>query len=180
MSSSLLILLGCAIVALLVFIRWSKRAWIVASERASRPRKLRRDKLICMEQVFRAVGPIPVIAKVDRGYRDKDGLITLVELKTRHANRPYLSDVIELSAQRFALEAQTKNRVAVYGYVLIQRPGSRLKSPHRVWLLNGEEIIALAKRREALLSGLVRAEYASSPGLCRKCAFKSQCKPPAC
>lgn len=180
MSSSLLIALGCALVALLVFIRWSKRVWMVASERVSRPKKLHRAKLIYLEQVFRADGPIPVIAKVDRGYRDEDGLICLVELKTRRANQPYLSDVIELSAQRFALEAQTRNRVADYGYVLIQQPGRRRKTPHRVRLLNREEIIALAKRREAILSGLVRADYACSPGLCRKCAFKSQCKPRAC
>ena len=128
------------------------------------------------EQVFRVTRPIPVVAKSDRGYRHRNGLITLVELKTRHVDRVYFSDVIELSVQRFALEAQTKEPVAPHAFVLIQQAGSRRKKSHRVELLTHAEVMALAARREAILAGRVAPQYACSEGLCDRCAFKLECK----
>lgn len=53
-----------------------------------------------------------LVARVDRGYRGRNGLITLVELKTRRRDR-YLSEVIALSAQRVALAGETGEPVAV-------------------------------------------------------------------
>ena len=71
--------------------------------------------LVYIERVFGAKSPVPIIAKLDHGYRNAEGVIILVELKTRRLNRPYLSDVIELSAQRLAVQAQKGERVAAYG-----------------------------------------------------------------
>jgi len=73
-----------------------------------------------------------IVAKCDRGYRTKKGVIVLVELKTRHVNRTCLSDIIELSAQRFAMQMQTGEDVAEYGHVLVQHPRSRAKFLRRV------------------------------------------------
>ena len=82
-----------------------------------------------------------------------------------------------LSAQRFAVEAQSNDRVTHYGYVLIQHPGSRRKTAHRVKLLTNAAVIALARRREAILAGVQSADYARAPALCRGCSFLSECKP---
>ncbi len=176
MPSSELTSFALVIVALLILIRWSRHVRLVSSERAWRSRELRDAEIVYAEQVFKANGPVTLVAKVDRGYCDVRGVITLVELKTRHADRPYLSDVIELSAQRLAVRTQTGARVAEYGYVLTQRPGSKLRFPHRVNLLSTEEVIAVARRREAILGGKAVAQYACSQGLCSRCVFKHECK----
>jgi len=42
------------------------------------------------------------------------GELVLVEVKTRQPSRAYLSDVIELSAQRIALMERTKEPVALH------------------------------------------------------------------
>lgn len=172
-------LFGLAAIALVILVRWIGRIRSVAAERAWRPRELLNAEIVYAEQVFRANRPVSVVAKLDRGYRHRNGLITLVELKTRRADRFYLSDVIELSAQRFALEAQTREPVAPHAYVLVQQVGRRKKTPHRVELLTHAEVMALVERRKTILADFSEANYTQWPGLCVRCAFRSQCKPPS-
>ncbi len=43
--------------------------------------------------------------------------------------------------------------------------------------LKKTELIAIARRREAILAGTVEPMYAKSPGLCRKCGFRKECRP---
>ena len=117
-----------------------------------------------------------VSAKVDRAYRDQAGVVTLVELKTRKADRVYMSDVIELSGQRFALGSQTGEVVNTRGYVVVQIAGLRGSSVHRVDLLTADEVQALIARREALLRGAVKPQKTCRPGLCRNCAFLQPCR----
>lgn len=174
MAFSVLTLLVLAIVVLLLLIR-VRRLLLVGLEKAWLPEELQHAALVYAEQVFRARSPVPIIAKLDRGYRSTDGVIILVEFKTRRMNRPYLSDVIELSAQRLAVQAQTGECVAHYGYVVIQRSGSKRKMVHRVALLSSEEVTVVAKRREMILLGEVKPQYAGSKGVCNGCAFKLKC-----
>lgn len=165
-----------AVILLLLAQRW----WKVRSanpEIAWRPKELRDARLAYAEQTFRAGGTLPVVAKLDRAYRARGGEIILVELKTRRVSRTYLSDVIELSAQRHALQLQTGESVSEFAYVLIQRPGRPAKSAHRVRLPSSEQLHELAQRREALLSGQGEAQPACSIGLCIRCAFRRECKP---
>lgn len=119
-----------------------------------------------------------MVARLDRVYRLREGVLVLMELKTRRANRPYFSDVIELSAQRFALERHTGERVGRHAYVLVQQAGDRHRTPHRVRLLSDAAILALVARREALLAGQIVPRYAYWPALCRNCPFRQQCQPP--
>jgi hypothetical protein len=85
------------------------------------PRELRNAELAYAEMLFRSGGTVPVVAKCDRGYRTKKREIVLLELKIRKINRVYPSDVIELSAQRYAIHLQTGEPVANHAYVLIQQ-----------------------------------------------------------
>ena len=77
--------------------------------------------------------------------------MTLVELKTRKAERVYPSDIIELSAQRYALQSQTGEQVSEHGYVLVRVAGRTLGDVHRVRLLPGKELASPVARRERLL-----------------------------
>lgn len=176
MTFSGLSFLGFAAIALLFIVRWIWHRRSVVRDRDWLPRELRGANLVYAEQVFRADKPVSIVAKLDRGYRHRNGVITLVELKTRRADRFYLSDVIELSVQRFALEVQTKESVAPYAYVLVQQVGRRQRTAHRVELLTHAAVVALVARRKRILADLTDARYTERAGLCMQCAFKQQCK----
>ena len=140
------------------------------------PPELRASQLAYAEQLFRSAGPVSVSARVDRAYRDQASVVTLVELKTRKADEVYSSDVIELSAQRFALSSQTGEVVNATGYVVVRIAGLRASSVHQVDLLAADEVQALIARREAILQGAVKPQQTCRPGLCRSCAFLQPCK----
>jgi CRISPR-associated exonuclease Cas4 len=147
-----------------------------AVERHWLPRELQHAQLAFAEKTFRMWQPIRVIARADRGYRLK-GELYLAEFKTRSRAVAYSSDVIELSAQRLAIEATTRERVSEIGYVLAQDPLGKRRSVHKVRLLPMADVIAVARRREAILKGRVVPTYTGSRGLCIHCAYRPECKP---
>ncbi len=175
MSFSALVPLGLAAVALLFLIRWGYRRRLVELDKGWLPVELRDARLVYTERVFRASSPVAIVARLDRGYRNADGVIILVELKTRRLNHPYLSDVIELSAQRVAVPAQTGEHVANYGYVVITSGDNHHKMVRRVVLLSAKQVVTLVWRRDAVLAGKAVPRYANSKGLCTRCAFKREC-----
>jgi CRISPR/Cas system-associated exonuclease Cas4 (RecB family) len=177
--SDLLVDIGCAAiggaVALGLLLHLRKRQ-ARGVERRSRPVALRDAELVHIEKTFRTTSPVPVAAKLDRAYRLPSGQLVLVELKTRWNGGPKFSDVIQLSAQRVALSAATGQTVASEAFVLIARPGVR-RSPvaHRVDLLSADQVVALVRRREALLADRISPRYAAEAGHCQGCAFRNQC-----
>ena len=140
------------------------------------PLELRASRLAYAKQLFRSAGPVSVSARVDRAYRDHAGVVTLVELKTRKADEVYMSDVIELSAQRFALSSQTGEVVDATGYVVVRIASLRGSSVHQVDLLAADEVQALVSRRKALLQGTVKPLQTCRLSFCRSCAFLQPCK----
>jgi hypothetical protein len=100
----------------------------------------------------------------------------LVELKTRKFDRPYRSDIIELSAQRIAVEQQTGQVVAGHAYVAVQRPGGDETVFHRVSLMSKAQLLKLVDRRDAILDGRAAPGFASPEALCGRCAFASRCE----
>lgn len=143
-------------------------------ERASRPSDLRDAELLYLEKRFDMSEPVRVSTRLDRAYRMPSGLIVLLELKTRSVNRVFLSDVIQLSAQRLALERKTQQVVAQHGYVIAQTPDGA-REAHRVRLVPGEAVVALVRRREAILAGRINPRPAASVGVCSTCAYRSIC-----
>lgn len=143
-------------------------------ERVSRPSDLRDAELIYLERQFDMSEPVRLSARLDRAYRMPSGLIVLLELKTRSVNRAFPSDVIQLSAQRLALERRTRQVVARHGYVVAQTPDGR-REAHRVRLASGEAVVALVKRRESILAGRISPRPAASIGVCSTCAYRSIC-----
>ena len=169
----LFILLAVAgLVALKLTRIWRARA----SERHWLPRELQHAQLAFAEKTFRTWKPIGLIARADRGYR-LEGELHLAEFKTRAHAVAYSSDVIELSAQRLVIEKTTGEWVSESGYVLAQDLSGKRRSVHKVRLLPGAGVIALARRREAILKGRIVPRYASSQGLCSHCAYRAECKP---
>lgn len=165
---------ACALVVALGI--WCYRTSSLGS--SGPPPELRSARLVYAERQFRSAGTLQIVAKLDRAYRNAAGELVLVELKTRAVDRVYASDVIELSAQRVALMAQTQEVVAGHAYVYIQRPDGRPMAWHRVRLLETRDVSALALRRQDLLAGKAEPWPTCSPGLCRDCAFIQRCDRP--
>ncbi len=171
---SLLAALACLVMALLLWL--TRRETAVDSERRSRPRELAHARLVYMERLFRIRYPIRLTAKLDRAYQQPDGLLVLVELKTRRNDSPYLTDIIQLSAQKLAVEVQTGQRVAPHAFVTTERPdGRRSPGSHRVELLDAAQVVGLSLRREAIISGREKAAYAANVGACDGCSYRMVC-----
>lgn len=162
--------------ALLLAVVWFRRRR-AGGERLSRPPALSRADLVYMEQTFRTGAPLWMVAKVDRVYRLPDAALVLVELKTRRRDRPYLTDIIQLSVQRLAVAAQTGAIVEPYAYVSVLDLSGRLRS-HRVRLLDLATISALRRRHKGILTRQVQPAYGVSEAACRQCALRHKCDRP--
>lgn len=163
--------------ALAVILLWCRRSRS-DPRRARLPPELRSACLVYSERLFQSAGPVSISARVDKVYRNAAGVLVLVELKTREADRTYPSDVIELSAQRVALMAHTGDVVADYAYILTERPNGLRTGCHQVRLMVHADVISLAIRRGELFAGKVEPQSTCSSCLCRKCAFVQSCDLP--
>lgn len=171
------VLVGLLMVTSILGIAWSlSKGRRAGAMPVNLPRELRDARLLYAEQQFTATGRPSISARVDRAYRLPSGAIVLLELKTRETDRPYLSDVIELSAQRAAIALQTGETVSDHAYVAVRRPGSAVPRIHQVRLMSILEVKALAARRETILLDRLAPGYASSAEICRRCAFASGCE----
>lgn len=161
----------------LVFLVRRRRhaASAVDVELASRPAALRDAELIHVGRLFRISAPVRLAVRIDRAYRLPSGEIVLVEFKTRWTNRPSRSDVIQLSAQRLVMEHHGL-LVAPFGYVVIKRPSRAAPyTSHRVELLAGTDVVGLIHRREEILAQRIAPVHTTDGGMCRTCAFRSEC-----
>lgn len=171
---------GCAVaivcLALVIARRRSLETHAARAERASRPAALRDAELVYMERLFRVSTPVGLVTKLDRAYRMPSGLLVLVEFKTRRSNQPFLSDVIQLSAQRMAVMGQTRQAVASHAYVMVKtKAGRSLPHAHRVDLMSDDQVIALIRRRDDLLAGRVLPRWPLSLRTCDTCSFRGRC-----
>ena len=171
------VLVGLLMVAGILGVAWSlSKRDRAGSAPVNLPRELRDARLLYAEQLFTATGQPSISARVDRAYRLPSGAIVLLELKTRAIDRPYLSDVIELSAQRAAVVLQTGEPVADHAYVAVRLPGGARPNVHPVQLTDIDEVAALALRRKAIVSGRLAPTYAGSARICSQCAFAPRCE----
>ena len=170
LALALLVAVGALILLRSLYRSASRRA-----ELAWRPPGLRDAVLRYAERTFRTHRPFPLVARVDRAYRSA-GRIVLAELKTRRLAKVYPSDILELSAQRVALEAAAGEQVSDTAYVLVLEPGGR-RTVHPVRMLGREEVTHIAQRRHAILAGATEPHPARSEALCRRCGHLKRCRP---
>jgi CRISPR/Cas system-associated exonuclease Cas4 (RecB family) len=177
-----MIMLELASPALILVFAIGFAGWVIAGRRAAaaerrqRPASLRDAELVFVERLFSSSGRWPAVARVDRVYRKASGNLVLAELKTRSIPVVTRSDVIQLSAQRVAMEDELRATVADEAYVLVPR-GRRGTSliPLPVSLMAREEVDDLMRRRDALLRGLVEPRWPASERTCRACGFRNRC-----
>ncbi len=171
MSTAILSLF--ALLVVLAILAFRKRYRVKKGEEAWGGEALQGKPLAFSEQFFRS-RRTRIVAKIDRGYL-ADGSIQLLEFKTRRRHAVYPADIIELSAQRVAVQDDDGRRVADEGYVLTERAQDGSRKLHQVTLLPEDVLIRLRDRRAMILSGRVPPREASAPGLCRDCAYRVEC-----
>lgn len=139
------------------------------------PVDLTGHRLMFAEKTFSINLPTRLTARVDRAYHDGIAII-LVELKTRYTERINTSDIIELSAQRLAVQNSTGEQVYDFGYVVLQHPITRRRTTRKVSLLSLEDVVGIAERRRLLTDGALVPRQATDPGCCRRCEYQSECR----
>ena len=144
-------------------------------ERRDRPAGLRDAELFCVESQFRSKSRWPIVARVDRAYRLPTGLLVLVELKTRSAPAVRTSDVIQLSAQRVAVEDELRVQVADEAFVVFPGRHSAPPTSRAVRLMSREQVEAVAARRRRLIDGLDRPQWPDSEHICHGCGQRAAC-----
>ena len=166
-----------AIVVLVVWVasrQWRQGAG--AARQSNWPVELRGARLVYSERLFKTADGEPIAARVDRAYRLRSGALVLLELKTRKADRAYLSDVIELSAQRIALHEHTGEPVADHAWVMVQRGAAGLESFHRVKLMSANGVRRLIEHRTELLAGRAAPMFSGAAAVCRRCRYLDRCE----
>lgn len=149
------------------------RAWLMRPHQRSI--NLVKGRLIFAEKTFSINVPIDLTVRVDRVYHDGIAM-TLMEFKTRITDQVYPSDIIELSAQRLAVESSTGERVHSFGYIVLQHPVTRRRTIRKVSLLSAEDVIGIANRQRFLMGGALPPRYAANPECCLRCEYKSECR----
>lgn len=162
-------------VALAVTWHLVRRRRARVAERRDRPVGLRDAELFCVESQFRSKSRWPIVARVDRAYRLPTGLVVLVELKTRSAPAVRTSDVIQLSAQRVAVEDELRVRVSDEAFVMFPGRHSAPPTSRAVRLMSREQIEAVAARRRRLIDGIELPQWPDSEHVCHGCGQRAAC-----
>lgn len=171
MITAVVSLIGLVVV--LAMLAFRERYRLKKGEEGWGAEALQGKQLVFSEQIFRS-RRTGIMAKIDRGYL-AGGSIQLLEFKTRRRHAVYPADIIELSAQRVAVQDDDGRRVADDGYVLTERAQDGSRQLHRVTLLSEDDLLGLRDRRTLILSGRVQPREAAAPGLCRDCAYRVEC-----
>jgi hypothetical protein len=141
------------------------------------PEELRHATLAYSERRFVAHTPFSVGAVVDRGYRLRDGRVMLVEFKTRQTNKAFMSDIVELSVQRLAIEHSNAGRAADHGFVVVRNPKTLETIAIKVPLLEESHVDHLRRHHSRVVRGEITASKANDERICRECPFQRECRP---
>jgi CRISPR-associated exonuclease Cas4 len=166
---SAILLVGVWVVTRQQRLKLREQAWL--------PEELNGATLEFAERVFYTRWPFRLYAKIDRAYRTPDGALVLTELKRRFKRLAYQSDVVELSAQKLAIERGARRSVAETGFVVVEHPATKQRTPIPVTLLPEDELTALRRRYQLLVDGTVTPDKANDMRLCRSCAHVDRCEP---
>ena len=141
------------------------------------PAELRGAALVYSEREFTANRPVRIGAWIDRAYALPSGALVLVEFKRRERPVAFLADVVQLSAQKLAIERAGAGQVAPHGYVAVVHPWSGRITPLPVLLEDEAAVVARYHRAAKVLSGVSTPTKTHDHVLCLDCAFQPKCRP---
>ena len=164
-----LLFIGSAV----LFVRLRQGA-VTSDDERGLPRALIGAEIAYAERTFRSVRT-RLVARLDRAYR-VDGELKLVELKTRARDVVYMSDIVEMSVQRIAVQDEAGEAVSIDAWVVVQNSDTGSRRHHKVRLLGRDEIAMLAERYRDVAGGRITAPNpARSLSQCRQCSHCDRC-----
>lgn len=150
--------------------RREQRRRFILKERM--PKELQSARLALSESYISTDAPRKMHGALDQLYRLTEGVHVLVDTKTRHQQRVYRKDIVQLSVYSIILR-RNGYKVADYGYVRAVSPEgiNYIKTP----LLNDEETVWEYDRTEQVLSKKVTPMAAEHKGMCASCPQQINC-----
>lgn len=142
------------------------------------PTELKNAMLVYSEKQFRTNTPFPLVARIDRGYQAPNNTIVLVDFKRRKRQIAYLSDIVEISAQRVAMRGNGVSNVAMHAYVVVIDPDTNSKTPIRIDLEDEASVERRRNHRNALLNGSAIPSRTRHKGICDGCGHQGYCQGP--
>lgn len=139
------------------------------------PPELKRATLQYTERQFFTKAPFPLVARIDRGYLAASNEIVLVDFKRRKIKRAFLSDVVEISAQRLAMQGAGIRNVAMHAYVVVIDPETSRKTPVLVNLEDESSIVRRRDRLNILRTGNVEPMRTPHQRICAACGHQDYC-----
>jgi CRISPR/Cas system-associated exonuclease Cas4 (RecB family) len=131
-------------------------------------------ELVWSEKSFRSDGVMPIAVRIDRAYRSpREGLV-LIEFKRREKRRAYLSDVVELSTQRYVLQL-AGHVVSRRGFVVVILPGGTRSQALAVDLQNDRQVLQRVARLVELMERRASPRGAAQPAFCESCGHRDEC-----
>lgn len=151
-----------------------------AFERPAMPAVLANARLALSEVKLTTELPIPLVARVDQVYV-ADGLAIPVDSKRRRVARTYPYDIVEVSVQAVVMrrarpQALRGAQVAQFGFIRVVTSDTAQPTYLRIELLSEEQLVAIARRREAVLAGSQPPVGPSSTRICSTCGHRDRCK----
>lgn len=154
--------------AKILAIRSMDAAWL--------PAELAGATLRYSERKFFTQSPFPLVARIDRGYMTSTHGIVLVDFKRRRLKRTYLSDIVEISAQRVAMIGAGVKKVAMHAYVVVIDPETNWKTAIRIQLENEASIAKRHVRYRAIRNGAVKPNHTTQRRMCDFCGHSEYCE----
>lgn len=150
-----------------------------AFERPAMPAVLANARLALSEVRLTTELPVPLVARVDQVYVS-DGLAIPVDTKRRRVARAYPYDIVEVSVQAVVMrrarpQALRGALVAQFGFIRVVTSDTAQPTYLRIELLSEEQLVEIARRRQALLSGTYRPLGPSSARICSTCGHRDRC-----
>lgn len=171
------LLVALTVAAAILF--WVLRAVRGASKQsgdlAGLPSELRDARLVWSEKSFRSQGPVPLSVRIDRAYRLPGGDLVLVEFKRRARRRVFLSDVVELSAQRYVLQ-RAGHLVSRRAYVVLVPPGGRCYPAVATTLEDAPQVEHRVACLASLLESRTPPKGPRHPEVCAGCGHRGVCQ----
>ncbi len=131
--------------------------------------------MFCREEFYRTSAPVPLKGAPDLVMQRSDGVLVVVDIKTRARPVAYASDIMQMSVYCVLLMRCTGRPVAEYGYALVQSCGE--SKYIRANLLGEAAIVSLYHRYVAVRDGFFMSAKANSRPLCLSCAYATECGP---
>jgi len=140
------------------------------------PREIRKGEVFLSEDYIQTDIPVKLNGKPDFVYKNRNNLLTVVEVKNRANPIIYESDIIQMSTYATILKNSndfTDYRVNPNGIMCFINNGNQTYK--KVSLLSDRKIIKLHNRYLNIMKGSNIAKKAPHKGLCKYCGFKKEC-----